>query len=410
MKRIYYIVILFLSASVLSWVLPWLYDLCTSAPGKDPFVGWSPVIDRFIVSISDDNDNLEIFDVDPATGAVGQHRTREQRDSLMPEIYSNQLSSKGIMPDSIKGKEMSPRNIRLNRWTFSSFPRNFNRSVPAVYPLMESMPARFDLEDPAVALIMDKGVEIIDIASNTPDTLKTQRFAKMFAEKGFRFPSLEAHANVTTRKPYDNGYLIIDSNHDLYHLKMQVNRPSMAKIARADSIVPVHVYVVENADKLLYGFVSTDNDDLYAVMRDDYKLVRLPGIKFNPLTDRLGILKGLFSWVIRKENGEGLQWVALDDGDLSFMGEYHYKHQPSTRDKVAEYLFPFTTSFTSDLDYKVYPRISGYSWHAIFLNILLAAVVFFMSPKHARLCASGKAAITLLTGIYAFIPIICIKN
>lgn len=395
---------------VLSWVLPWLYNLCFPTTSKDPFVGWSPVIDRFVVSITDDNDKLEIFDIDPATGIKGQSWSREQRDSLMPEIYFNQLSSKGLMPDSIKGMEMSPRNIRLNRWTFSSFPRNLNRSVPTVYPLMESMPARFDLEDPTVALTMHDGVKIIDIATNTIDTLKTRRFAGMFADKGFRFPAREAHANVTTRKAYDNGYLIIDDKRDIYHLKMQVNRPSMAKIDKADSIVPTHVYVVENADKLLYGFVTSDTEDLYAVMRDNYSLVKLPGIKFNPLTDRLSILKGMFSWVIKKDNDEGIQWVALNDRDLEFLGEYRFKHEPSSYQIAAGFIFPFTTSFTSELDQKVYPRIADYSWHAIFLNIVLALTILFLCRRDPPQRILIRFVTTLILGIYIFIPILIIRH
>lgn len=361
MKRISYIVILVLSVVALSWLMPWLYNLAFSTPARDPFVGWSPVIDRFVVSIIDENDNLDIFDIDPATGAAGRRWSREQRDSLMPEIYANQLSSKGLMPDSIKGIEMTPRNIRMNRWTFSSFPRNFNRDVPAVYPLMESMPARFDLEEPKVVLTMYGGVEITDIATNTIDSVKTQRFARMFAEKGFQFPARAAHANITTRKAYDNGYLIIDDDHNLYHLKMQVNRPSMAKIELPDGMIPTQVFVVENADKMLYGFVATENGDFYALTRDNYELIRLPGIKFNPYTDRLTILKGLFSWVIKKENEEGLQWVALNADNLSFLDEYRYIPHPTTSETVAGYLFPLTTSFTSDLDYEVYPRIKFFT-------------------------------------------------
>lgn len=410
MKRIYYILILLLSAMLLSWVLPWVCNLCFATSSKDPFVGWSPVLDRFVVSVTDNNDKLEIFDIDPATGGVGQYWNREQRDSLMPEIYANQLSSKGLMPDSIKGMEMSPKNIRRNRWTFSSFPHNFNRSVPTVYPLMESMPTRFDLEDPTVVLTMDNGVKITDIATNTPDKLKTERFARMFADKGFRFPAREAHANITTRKAYDNGYLIIDGKNDIYHLKMQVNRPSMAKIDKADSIVPTHVYVVENVDRLLYGFVASATGDFYALMREEYRLVKLPGIKFNPLTDRLNILKGMFSWVIKKENDEGLLWVALNDRDLSYMGQYTFRHKPSSYQKVSAYIFPFTTSFTSELDRKVYPRITGYSWHAIYFNIVLALIMLLLSWRQSRLNAAAKVLATTIMGIYIFIPLILIRN
>ncbi|MDE7450466.1 MAG: DUF4857 domain-containing protein [Paramuribaculum sp.] len=414
MKKLYYIVFALLSTAVLSWVLPWLYSLCFTERDREPFVGYSPISDCLVVSdfssVADKEDPV-IFEVDPVSKEAVNRYTMDQRDSLLPEIFVGQLSAKGTMPDSIKGVEVTMRDIRLNSWIFSSSPKDLNRSVPTVYPLMESMPARFKFEDPEVVLTLDNGLKIYDIESNAIDPVRTGRFAKMFADKGFAFPAKEANGNVTTRKSYDNGYLIIDNNDNLYHLKMQANRPSMARIAIDDTIVPRHVFVLENADRKLYGLFTDQADNMYAINHDDtYSIVKLSGIKFNPETDKITIMKNLFSWCVKVRSGNVTKWVALDPDTYGILADYSFISSTSLSTVVKGWIFPFTTCFTSADDKYVYPRIEDWSWHALFLNLILAVIVFFAAKGKNMGCTAGKSMLTLICGLYAFITLMLMKR
>lgn len=416
MKRTYYILLTLLSVAVLSWVLPWLVSLCFPQNHRDPFVSWSPVNDRFIISMPVDNikDEPEIFDLDPNGIAEPSHYTRDERDSLLPEMYVSQLNAKGLMPDSIKGVEMTMQNVRRNSWVFTSTPRTLNRSVPAVYPLLESMPARFSLEDPTVAMTLyDDGLEIIDIETNTTDEIKTKRFANMFRDKEFSFPAREAVANVTTRKGYDNGYLIVDNDGKLFHVKMQVSRPSMARIELPEGLEIDHVWILENADRALYGLVSGTDGSLWAIEHDDYRLMRLPDVTFNPETERMTIFKALFSWVIKVNDDNSATWTALDaqDGKYSTLGVYTYTYPANRLAEIESWIFPFTVSFTSPLDLDVKPRFEGYSWNAMALGALLALVFLFMRRRDSnRKCTAACTLLILVCGLYAFIPLILFKK
>lgn len=414
MKKTHYILFFLLSTAVLSWILPRLYSLCFSERDREPFVCYSPIDDCFIVTdftAGSKFDEPDIFEVDPVTQKPGRHYTMDQRDSLLPEIFVGQLSAKGMLPDSIKGVEITMRDIRMNSWIFTSSPKDLNRSVPTVYPLMESMPARFKFEDPEVVLTMPGRVEIIDIESNSIDETKTRRFDKMFADKGFTFPAKEATGNITTRKAYDNGYLIIDNANKLYHLKMQANRPSMARIRLSDTIVPRHVFVMENADRKLYGLISDEAHDLYTINHDDdYSVAKLSGIKFNPEKDRMTIIKNLFSWCVKIKSGNESTWIALDPDDYSVLAIYDFTNPTSTSRIVEKWIFPFTTSFTKADDKYVYPRIGELSWHAIFLNIVLAVIVMFGAKGPNVRCTVGKVIITLICGLFAFIPLMLMKR
>lgn len=411
MKRFYYITFTLLCAAVLSWVLPWLASLCFPQSDRDPFVGFSPVNGKFIVSLATETGapgkvEFKIWDVDPVSGETTTTYTTEERDSLLPEIYANQLASKGLMPDSLNGVEMTMHNIRRNRWMFNSQPRNLNRAVPRFYTLMESMPKRFDLENPTVALYLPGEVQIIDMETNSLDSLKTRRFSRMFADRGFVFPAKEASGNITVRKAYDNGYLLIDANDDLYHLKMQAGRPSMARIEHPADVTPAHVFVLENADRALYGIVTTLEGRTFVISHDDYSLIELPDVEFNPETDRMNIIKNLFSWVIKVNDGEKSTWTALSSEDLSLIGSYTYEYPANTLDLIEPWIFPFTTTFTTGNDYYVYPRIANFSWRAVFLNIVLAFILVVVLKRRESKCVWPKVLVTVIFGIFTFIPLI----
>lgn len=145
MKRVYSIVLVALSIVVLAWFLPWLYSLVLPVGGSDPFVAMSPVCDELVVSELGDNTGKEIFLADADGQPTGKTITKEERDSLLPQIYFTQLMARGIMPDTIKGIEASMQNLKHGQWVFSTIPHDVNKVFPEVYLIMESMPARIDL-------------------------------------------------------------------------------------------------------------------------------------------------------------------------------------------------------------------------------------------------------------------------
>ena len=132
MKRIYRGVLIALGVMVLSWFLPWLYSMVFPSGVSDPFVAWSPVSDCFIVSDNSAEGKTRICSVD-ALGRPVREYTKEERDSLLPQIYFNQLMARETLPDSLKGKEVTIAGLKHGQWVFSSLPRDINRVMPEVY-------------------------------------------------------------------------------------------------------------------------------------------------------------------------------------------------------------------------------------------------------------------------------------
>ncbi|MDE6715164.1 MAG: DUF4857 domain-containing protein [Muribaculaceae bacterium] len=413
MKKIYNIVLTVLSIIVLSWFLPWLYSILLPTAASDPFVAYSPINNKLILSELG-NDDTRIYSVDSQGVPEDVSYTKEQRDSLLPQIYYTQLMARNELPDSIDGIELSVAAFKHNQWVFSSIPRDINKVLPRVYLIMESMPARIDLEDPKqVFRIHGNDVEFIDIATNTIDEGRSKRFTEVFNERGFVFPMQHFSANITSRKPYDEGYLITDVAGGLYHLKMRAGRPYMMKIPLPANVKAEYVFIMENPENSHLGLFTDTDNNLYIIEREGYNVVRLQVGKFDATREKISIMKNLFNWVVRISDAQGSRWTALSAADYSPLASYTRDYPESTASKSAKYIFPFELSFTNVADCYAVPRITDISWQALFLNLILAVIICFIylcRRKYTKKCAAGASVTTLVFGIFAFIPFMVLKN
>ncbi|MCM1355090.1 MAG: DUF4857 domain-containing protein [Staphylococcus sp.] len=414
MKKAYSILLVILSVIVLSWFLPWLYSIVFPTGVSDPFIAYSPISDKMIVSETGDGKNPYIYALDRDGRPERRKYTKEERDSLLPQIYFTQLMARESMPDTIDGYEISVAALKHNQWVFSAIPRDINKEMADVYLIMESMPARLDLEDPKeVFRFRDGGLEFLDIETNSVVEGRSKRFSEIFEKRGFKFPMKTFSANITSRKPYDEGYLMVDSEGSLYHMKMQAGRPYMVKVRKPDSINVAHVFIMENIDTRHLGLVTDENYNLYVLEREGYRLIPLPVGKFDPEKDKISVVKNLFNWVVKITNDEGSRWTALDSDDYSHLAEFSKKYGESAAGKVASYIFPYTLSFTDITDCYASPRFENLSIRAIYLNFVLALILFVVYRRRhgGRIGETAVvSAVTIVFGIYTFIPFILIKD
>lgn len=61
--------------------------------------------------------------------------------------------------------------------------------------------------------------------TNRVNEEKSERFTQVLSEKGFESPVRYVAGNPTTRKEYDEGYLLIDAGYRVFHVKRLRDRP-----------------------------------------------------------------------------------------------------------------------------------------------------------------------------------------
>lgn len=305
-------------AVLLVWILPWCYAFVASSATKTPFTIYSALLGDFVV-----------MEQDPVKGLVrrdtrGNVYTQQQVDSLLPAFYMRQLTADERFPDTICGVAVTPKDIQLTNFTFRSVPSDINANHPGLYFLLESMSQRVDLEMPSDAFrFTDAGIEFIDMAANEVDEVKSKRFTEMLARKGFTFPAIFASGNATTRKDYDNGYLVIDSAHKVFHIKSTKGRPYVKAIATSDGVVPEYVFITEFRSKLTLGYMVDSKCEFYVINADGS--VHKSGIPaFDPTKHELTIFGNMFDWTVKVSTDTDDYVYAIDAADYSLIKMCEY--------------------------------------------------------------------------------------
>ncbi len=306
-------------AVLLVWQLPWCYAFLTLKPVKTPFTMYSSVLGDFVITQLDENKQLHRYDT------KGNTYTQQQVDSLLPSLYVRQLTVDERFADTICGKAVSPKDIQLTNFTFKSVPSAINAPQTGLYFLMESMSKRVDLKMPEDAFrFTDKGIEFIRMETNCIDEAKSKLFTDMLVQKGFAFPACYASGNPTTRKDYDEGYLVLDANHKLFHLKCTKGRPYVKAIQLPEGVLPEYVFITEFRSRRTLGYMVDSKHHFY-IINSDGSLVKsaLPG--FDPAKDELTIFGNMFDWTVKLSTDKDDYYYALDATDYSLIKEHAYK-------------------------------------------------------------------------------------
>ena len=336
------ILLLFTIAILLVWQLPWCYAFLTTKAGPNRFVMYSSLLDDFIVTEYDKDKGSIRRDL------AGNQYTTEQTDSLLPAFFMRQLVADERFPDSIMGVPVSPKEIQMTSFNFRTRPSAINTPQTGIYFLLESMPSRVDLDMPDDAFRFNrKGIEFVNMETNTVNEEKSRKFTQMLSDKGFRFPPKEVSGNPTTMKEYDNGYLLIDADGNLFHMKQTRGLPYVKALPVPVGIKPAHVFITEFRDRKMLGLLTDTNHRLYVIMADGS--IALTGIpEYNPEQDEITIFGNMFDWTVRIASPENIVYYGIKASDFSLLKQYEI---PSENTEIPG------LSFTSPYDQYVRPRI-----------------------------------------------------
>lgn len=335
-------IFLFVTLAVLAvWQLPWCYAFLTTKAAPSRFVMYSSLLDDFI--LTGYTEGVGIIRQDPAGHTYSEHEV----DSLLPLFYMRQLVADERFPDSLFGVAVSPREVQQTSFNFRMRPSAVNAPQTGLYFLLESMPKRVDLEMPADAFrFTGEGVEFIVMDTNTPDAGKSARYTRMLSDKGFRFPPREVSGNPTTMKEYDNGYLLLDADGKLFHLKQTVGQPYVKPLPLPDGVEAEHVFLTEFRDRQLLGFLI-DTEHRFHVIRADGTIVRTGIPAYDPARDQLTIFGNLFDWTVCVSSPGVNHYYALRADDYALVKSLDVE---TASDEVPG------LSFTSPYDRYVRPR------------------------------------------------------
>ena len=306
MRNLKYVIIA-LGLIVLAWLLPALYELITPRTDKMPFVVYSCLDSTFIKM---DVRDKQVHYID----FRGQEFTKSEADSLLPLFAFRQLVAEGRLPNSLYGVALTPKLIQQNSFHFKTSPKQLNKPALGLYTMLESASGRVDLQlPPDVFRLTADGLEFIDCETNTINRAKSLSFSRELTKHGFTFPVQLIWGNGTTRKDYDNGFLLTDSNNRLFQLKMVKGTPWVREIKNEELKIKnyIQVFTLEPANRQLIGLVVDDAYKLYAV-RANGELAHIGIDAYNPQDMQITITGDLFHWTITEYTATDSRYYAVD--------------------------------------------------------------------------------------------------
>lgn len=335
------------------WLLPWFYEFALFKPESSPFTLYSRVIDDFVFTEVNAENQLIRKD------SKGNEYTAKEFDNILPLFYARQLVADARFPDSITGVPVSPQEVQIHNFVFRSTPSEINKPSKGLYFLLEAMSGRVDLSMPSdVFRITSSGIEFVEMENNAIDKEKSKLFTDLMLKKDFVFPAKLIEGNPSTRKDYDEGYLLTDQENKLYHLKMLQGKPYLRVINLPEGLKLTKLFVTEFRGKRTLGLLVDEQHKLYA-LTPDYSIKQVEVPSFDPNKEVITLFGNLFHWTVQV-TGEGAdRFYAIDAKDYTLIREYICKAKnDSFADKYRNVLMPIRLTFTSGYDKFVKPRIN----------------------------------------------------
>ncbi len=409
MERISRYILVLVTIITCAIILPSVYWMAFDKPLNAPFVMYSCTDNDFMITQSADGE-LE------RTDTRGNNYTREEYEQRLPLLYTRQLLISGTMPDTIRGIAMDMRELSRAKSSFRYKPDEKDAPQPKLYPLFESESGRANLEMPDDYFRITWRMEFINAASNKIDEQKSQLFSAALFKKGFVFPAKRISGLPTTRKSCDEGYFIIDSSEQFFHVKMIQGAPYVFKVDLPQGFIIQYISCVDNKDKKFYAYLFGRDNGIYILTQDEYELIKLPVDGFDPDNCSLRIFGDIFHYDVVIQSEDHLQVDVLNYADYTKVDTYRkswLKRSDLPAGKIAASIFPLQLSMSDNNSsynnfYFVLP--AGLWW--LVVNLVLMGIHFFiLAGRKARISKHiFDLAIIAVTGIFGFIAVNFFQN
>ncbi len=388
--------------------LPDFYWKLVSKKQRRPIINYSHVIDDFVVYRLNDSKTIHYVDLN------GKEYTRKEYSQLFPLRYCNDLAKWGKLPKTFKGYELDIHTIQKSKIHFKTKASDFNLPQIKLYTLFESKSDYTNLETPDEVFRINNRIEFINTLTNSVNEEKSQLFTSKLKEVGFKFPSQQIAGNPSPRKPFDEGYFIIDADGYVFHLKQMKGKPFCVKTNIPHNLNIKKMFVMENNLKEFYGWMMTESNDIYLITYNDYKLIKLPVKNYDSNNMFFAFFGDLLGRTIKISNSEITTCIALDK-DYNLIDSYSIDlvtQNKKLAGKIESIIFPFSIDTLSYHNSRFihFDIIWGNAYGLI--GIFLSLIVTFFVKKHQNLPIKENwfdFIIVAFSGIYGCLAVLIIK-
>ncbi|MCK5349545.1 MAG: DUF4857 domain-containing protein [Desulfobacula sp.] len=399
--------------------LPILYEKVFFKQIKKTHLFYSPVSRDFILKEKFTGPVPEQAlknSVDHHTGIAYQkadntYVSRRQFEKHLPFIFYKNMEIWGLLPLELGGRKFDKQTIKKNRrvMELKSIDIIDRRPFTPFWPLLESNPGQARLVFPDDRFRMTPtAMEFINADTNRKDKALTKTFTNALKDCGFIFPVQSINGKFTVLKPFDEGIFMVDAKFSVFHVKRINGKPEIIKTPIDTRLKTRFIKISENRQKQYYGLLLTHTGQLNLLSYDNYKLIPLPLIHYDPdCMDIKLIFNPLFCTAVYSDQTM-IRALAMDR-DFTIIKKFSHtmsRARVTLAKQVYHTLFPFCIYFDTENSGFLSMQVQSEGKYAL-LGLIVCLGIFFSKTMLGRKKPPGlwKTALVATTGIYGFIAI-----
>jgi len=245
---------------------------------------------------------------------------RTTYESYLPFVYWRNLDIQGKLPLNIDGVKFDKKTIKNSRLGFSYNPNMLKKLEVELYPLLNPQKNKGMIKFPEEMFsITNKGAFIYDYDNGIVDTLTAQLNTKL-ETNDFIYPALHIWGKPTNMKPYDKGYLVLDSKNQLFNIKRKNNQIEVNKVNYPENLDLAYIKISENKQKLLSGYAIDKNSNFY-FLTWDFEFIKLPLPEFDYKSMKLKLISNPLNYLLRYDDGEDYFAVVFTKKDIKYSNQ-----------------------------------------------------------------------------------------
>lgn len=396
-----------LAVITFAYVLPSVYNVLFDTRINAPYITYSTTMKEYYIALW--QDGKSIF-----TDRHGKTYSQQEFMNNTPIENFHYHISKGSFPDSFAGMKLEPR--QLQRESFFSWIELSQLNTPqyGINPLFESQP-EFGLSFSKDYFRIGQRIEFIDAKSNALNEAKSRSFNEVLTKEGFSYPAKMAAGLPTLMKKRDEGWFIVDSRDQLYHLKMIRGNPWLKKINTPAGMKFRYIICNDFDADEFYAILITADHKMHVLNKRDYSTTELPVEGFNADYTSATVTGSLFNKTVAVRSEKGVQLTTMDR-DYKVIDKYFYplpQKQEMAIGKVAAAIFPFQLELTSPYDEFIsfhFSESNNWSWLVLNLVLVIATVILIRREGKQVYRNIPDLVIVALTGIFGFLAVHIIPN
>ena len=387
--------------------LPFFYHKTVHKPTGSPRFYYSPVTNDYAIlhyqyGKMNFRDNL------------GNEYNRRNFEKLLPFQFYRDLSKWGVMPDTISGLAIDASIIHHNSARYKLKGKNFDYPQIELYPLFESESDFAQLHFPSNFFRINDKIEFITASENTIDIELSDKFNISLVEAGFKFPAKIIAGFPTNKKPFDEGYFIVDNENNVFHMKKIKGEPAIIKTPISQNLGIRKIVIQETVARKVYGFIVTNNDEVFMISYNNYKL--LPIELEHYVADKMNLSISVDPLFVNFTYDDNYNFFStVFDSSYNYISKTKISLTPKEEkitEKIKHTLFPFSiTTFDSFSSLKKFDFHfhSSLSIVGIIISLIIGFIVKIKRQEDMK-SSWFDFVIIALTGVYGLLGVIFIKT